>query len=115
MLNRRRFLQCIVAAATTPPLLQSCSTPRRDRRFRTLSNDPRKIINLAPGLKYNIISKRGRRMSDGMHVPGAHDGMAAFPGENGRIVLVCNHERPGSVEQRRQSTTRHRNRSSGSS
>ena len=91
MPNRRRFLQCIVAATTTT-FLQSCSTPRRGRRFRTLTSDPRKIINLAPGLKYSIISKRGRRMSDGLHVPGAHDGMAAFPGENGRIILVCNHE-----------------------
>jgi uncharacterized protein len=31
-------------------------------------------------------------MSDGLLVPGAHDGMAAFEGENGRIVLACNHE-----------------------
>ena len=31
-------------------------------------------------------------MRDGLLVPGSHDGMAAFAGENGRIVLVCNHE-----------------------
>ena len=24
--------------------------------------------------------------------PFAHDGMAAFPAANGRVVLVCNHE-----------------------
>lgn len=31
-------------------------------------------------------------MIDGLLVPGAHDGMAAFRGENGRVVLICNHE-----------------------
>ena len=31
-------------------------------------------------------------MTDGFSVPGAHDGMAAFPGEDGRIILVSNHE-----------------------
>ena len=31
-------------------------------------------------------------MDDGLVVPHAHDGMAAFPGEDGRIILVCNHE-----------------------
>ena len=31
-------------------------------------------------------------MSDGLQVPPAHDGMAAFAGANNRIVLICNHE-----------------------
>jgi secreted PhoX family phosphatase len=31
-------------------------------------------------------------MDDGLLVPGAHDGMAAFPGPNGRAILVRNHE-----------------------
>ena len=31
-------------------------------------------------------------MADGLNVPGAHDGMASFAGEDGRIILVCNHE-----------------------
>lgn len=31
-------------------------------------------------------------MSDGLTMPPAHDGMAAFPGNDGRIILVCNHE-----------------------
>jgi secreted PhoX family phosphatase len=31
-------------------------------------------------------------MSDGLRVPQAHDGMAAFPGDDGHIILVCNHE-----------------------
>lgn len=31
-------------------------------------------------------------MSDGFLVPGAADGMAAFPGPNGKTILVRNHE-----------------------
>ena len=31
-------------------------------------------------------------MDDGLVVPGQHDGMGAFRGENGRIILVRNHE-----------------------
>ena len=92
MLDRRHFLQCIVAAAAAPSLLGSCTLPERRKRLRALTKDPRKIIDLAPGLKYSIVSEQGRRMSDGLRVPGAHDGMAAFPGENGRVVLICNHE-----------------------
>ena len=35
-------------------------------------------------------------MSDGFVVPYAHDGMGAFEGEDGRVILVCNHEIPPS-------------------
>ena len=31
-------------------------------------------------------------MDDGFLVPGTHDGMAAFPGPDGKTVLVRNHE-----------------------
>jgi secreted PhoX family phosphatase len=31
-------------------------------------------------------------MNDGLLVPGLADGMAAFPGDNGDVILVCNHE-----------------------
>ena len=31
-------------------------------------------------------------MDDGLWVPGGHDGMAAFPGPNGKTLLVRNHE-----------------------
>lgn len=38
-------------------------------------------------------------MSDGLRVPFAHDGMAAFDRDDGRIILVCNHElNPGDFE-----------------
>jgi secreted PhoX family phosphatase len=90
--NRRRFLQCIVAAAATPSLLTACSVPGRGRRYQTLASDPREVLDLAPGLEYRIISRCGDRMSDRLRVPGAHDGMAAFAGDDGRVVIICNHE-----------------------
>ena len=93
MLNRRRFLQSIIAAATAPAMLHGCSAPAaRPTVVDGLRADPKRILDLAPGLEYTVISKRGRRMSDGLHVPGAHDGMAAFPAKNGRTALLCNHE-----------------------
>src|SRR5690606_30111988 len=39
-----------------------------------------------------IFSRTGEEMADGLLVPGMHDGMAAFPGPNGRTLLVRNHE-----------------------
>ena len=92
MPNRRRFLQCIVAAAATPSLIQACTLPGQGRRYQTLASDPRKVMDLAPGLEYRIISSCGDRMSDGLRVPGAHDGMAAFARDDGRVAIVCNHE-----------------------
>ncbi|MCI0387784.1 MAG: PhoX family protein [Acidobacteria bacterium] len=42
--------------------------------------------------QYSIISAEGDIMSDGYPVPKAMDGMAAFPLENGNILLIRNHE-----------------------
>ena len=35
--------------------------------------------------------------TDGTTLPGRHDGMAAFPGPDGHVVLVRNHEVNGPV------------------
>ena len=86
MLNRRRFLQAIAAAATTPVFAQGCQSNN------ALRADPNKIMDLPPGYSYTVVSRRGDIMADGLPVPGAHDGMAAFAGDNGRVILVRNHE-----------------------
>jgi secreted PhoX family phosphatase len=54
--------------------------------------DPRGLFDLAPGLEYTVVSKFGDAMSDGLRVPGSHDGMAAFAAPDGRLAIVCNHE-----------------------
>ena len=63
-----------------------------DGQIGALRTDPDKILDLPRGFDYRVISRAGEKMSDGMTVPGAHDGMAAFAGKDGRIILVRNHE-----------------------
>ncbi len=60
--------------------------------YGPLKNDPAKVLDLPRGFEYQVLSRMGRTMSDGLVTPGNHDGMAAFPGKGGRIILVCNHE-----------------------
>jgi secreted PhoX family phosphatase len=54
--------------------------------------DPAAILDLPEGFTYKVLSRRGERMDDGFKVPGKPDGMAAFPGPDGKVVLVRNHE-----------------------
>jgi secreted PhoX family phosphatase len=90
MLSRRRFMKSIAAAFTGPVILEGCqSSPAR---ATTLLEDPNKIIDLQEGFSYTVVSRVGDKMNDGLAVPGAHDGMAAFAGLDGRIILVTNHE-----------------------
>ena len=90
MINRRRFLQSITAAATTPALTFASKPTRASGA--SLQTDPNQIIDVPEDFSYSVVSRIGETMSDGLLVPGAHDGMAAFEGENGRIILICNHE-----------------------
>ncbi|MEM8780161.1 MAG: alkaline phosphatase PhoX [Cyanobacteria bacterium P01_G01_bin.49] len=61
-------------------------------KFGNLVTDSNGILDLPRGWQYKIISQQGNSMSDGTIVPGSFDGMAAFPGKNGQIILVRNHE-----------------------
>ncbi|MGI9248646.1 MAG: alkaline phosphatase PhoX, partial [Woeseiaceae bacterium] len=90
MLNRRRFIQSIAAAAATPATMQSCAASELSPG--KLRPDAGRILDLPDGFQYRIVSRAGAAMSDDLRVPGAHDGMAAFAGENGRVILITNHE-----------------------
>lgn len=61
-------------------------------KYGKLIPDPARILDLPEGFSYKVISITGDPMSDGLRTPGGPDGMAAFAGENGRVVLVRNHE-----------------------
>lgn len=50
------------------------------------------LLALPEGFRYNAVSIRGDRMSDGVLVPGDHDGMACFRTRRGDFALVRNHE-----------------------
>ena len=90
MLSRRHFLRSVAAAAVTPLVTQASAASNVAQAG--LISDPRKIFDLPHGFSYTILSRAGTEMSDGLRVPGSHDGMAAFAGKDGRIRLVCNHE-----------------------
>lgn len=65
--------------------------------FGPLARDPHRIIDLPEGFTYRVVSWAGDPMDDGLVVPGAPDGMAAFSGPDGLTVLIRNHElSPGS-------------------
>ncbi|MDR9416473.1 MAG: DUF839 domain-containing protein [Gracilimonas sp.] len=54
--------------------------------------DPNGIFDLPEGFSYKIISRAGITMKDGFILPGRPDGMATFSGENGKTILIRNHE-----------------------
>jgi secreted PhoX family phosphatase len=90
MIDRRRFLQCVVAAAAAPAAGYAMQP---NKVFSNkLQPDPNQLLDLPDGFSYTVVSRKGDSMSDGLVVPGEHDGMAIFDGENGRLNIVCNHE-----------------------
>ena len=94
MKSRRQFLatsalafvglQRFVAGAPAPTAAA--------KRFGPLVVDPEGIIDLPDGFSYRVLSRQGDMMADGFRVPGKPDGMAAFAGPDGKLVLVRNHE-----------------------
>ena len=70
----------------------ACSFKDDGPGYGRLVQDPAGILNLPEGFSYKIISRKGERMDDGLLVPGAPDGMAAFAGKSGRVIVVRNHE-----------------------
>ena len=99
-LSRRRFLGAAAAAsAAFAGLARFDSTAARAASpattpfgFGPLIPDPDGILDLPGGFTYRILSRAGQMMDDGLLLPGKPDGMAAFPGRDGRVVLVRNHE-----------------------
>lgn len=100
MTGRRRFLQQGSTLATAFLSLRGIvqhanavgSPPPATTGYGPLLKDQQKILDLPAGFTHKVISTRGDVMSDGLVVPGKHDGMGAFKGEDDRVVLVRNHE-----------------------
>jgi secreted PhoX family phosphatase len=90
MIDRRRFLQSLIAAAASPA---SAAQARKDFSvFGPLRSDPDGLLDLPELFAYRVLSRAGDTMSDELLVPPAHDGMAVFAAKNGRVTIVCNHE-----------------------
>lgn len=92
VINRRHFVQLLAIAAASPA---NSAGPGKDLPgvgFGALRPDPKGIIDLPGGFNYTVVSATGQEMDDGLLVPGLQDGMAAFAGDDGKVILVCNHE-----------------------
>lgn len=85
-------------------LLLGCDAPIPDpswiaEGYGELVADPEGLLDLPAGFSYQVFSRTGESMDDGLLVPGAHDGMAAFAAPEGRTILVRNHElSPGDLD-----------------
>jgi secreted PhoX family phosphatase len=101
--NRRAFLRASGMAAFAAPLHALGSRlearlPAIDAlgygRLRPVKDATTglPLLELPDGFRYLTIAWTGDAMDNGQRTPPLHDGMAAFPGDNGRIVLVRNHE-----------------------
>jgi secreted PhoX family phosphatase len=102
--SRRNFLKLSgIASIGFMGLLkftnQMASPLKVSKGYGALIPDPEGILSLPKGFTYKVISSAGNKMSDGLFTPGKADGMASFPGTDGRIILVRNHEiSPASLE-----------------
>lgn len=93
MTSRRVFLGTSGLAFLGLQLYARAAAPNRViEPFGPLIRDPKGILDLPEGFSYKVLATRGEQMGDGFKVPGQPDGMAAFPGPDGKVVLVCNHE-----------------------
>lgn len=94
-MQRRTFLASSGAALGFLGLqkyLYAENTPRLVEPYGPLLADPKGLLDLPKGFRYQVISRSGDTMSDGLKVPGMPDGMACFPGRGGTVILVRNHE-----------------------
>ncbi len=105
-MKRRHFIKQTGLVALGFAGLRSYSLFASDRIALTptiagygpLKPDPEGILELPEGFSYQVIAKEGRVMTDGLRLPSKPDGMAAFPGKNGRVILIMNHELDSSTK-----------------
>ncbi|MEQ8762488.1 MAG: DUF839 domain-containing protein [Planctomycetota bacterium] len=96
--DRRQFLRASAVTAAFFAFRGSLAkgswrSPRDPANgYGDLVPDPKGLLDLPSGFEYRVFSKVGQQMDDGLLVPGAHDGMAAFPGPSGTTILIRNHE-----------------------
>jgi secreted PhoX family phosphatase len=102
-LSRRSFLRTAGAASFATPLdalrsrLEAGVAARSELGYGPLhlvddATTGLPLLELPEGFRYMTFGWTGDPMDDGRRVPPLHDGMAAFAGENGTVVLVRNHE-----------------------
>ena len=95
-LSRRGFHGSLAASAFAALAASGCTTIVRNSQapagYGPLDPDPAGLLDLPRGFTYRVISALGTVMDDGEPVPDRADGMGAFSGPGGRVILVRNHE-----------------------
>ncbi len=100
MTSRRSFIQGASAVALgflglrtlVSGFLEETTPDSTTTGYGNLIPDSNGTLDLPKGFTYQVISKVGDLMDDGLRVPGLHDGMAAFRSHGGRTILIRNHE-----------------------
>ena len=98
MLNRRLFLKgagtLAFSGLLSSTLLQAKEHAQRNLTigYGPLQPDPKKLLDLPKGFKYQVISSFHDAMSDGFHVPDRADGMGCIALPEGKVALIRNHE-----------------------
>jgi len=92
--GRRGLLRggAAIAGSAALPFTFTYHRVARAAGYGELVTDPEGIIDLPPGFTYKILTQLFDPMSDGYRSPGLPDAMGAFPGPDGTIVLMRNHE-----------------------
>ena len=92
--TRRNFIKALGTVSLGFSGLESfakvCSDELLLKGYGTLY--PQGILKLPKGFSYKIIAEKGTMMNDGLYLPGRADGMAAFEGKGGKVILIRNHE-----------------------
>ncbi len=103
--SRRQFLQQTAAFAGSFLALRRsvlAATPTGgsavDSPYGPLTPDPQGLLDLPPGFSYDVISRTGGMMTDGLVTPPKPDGMATFEGPGGLTLLLRNHEANPAME-----------------
>jgi uncharacterized protein len=98
MISRRTFMkQSSLTAMAFSGLQDVCRAQGDladlvDPGYGPLVPDPNLVIDLPEGFSYQVIARVGQQMDDGYVVPDKPDGMATFPGPDGTMILIKNHE-----------------------
>lgn len=92
MPTRRQFLGTTGLAFLALQRYAAAAPDRAIAPHGPLVADPEGLLDLPEGFTYRVLSRQGRPMDDGFRTPGKPDGMAAFAGPDGKVVLVRNHE-----------------------
>lgn len=93
--DRRDFIKKATIVSLGFAALSRCTmgTDKASQKAAALMQpDPNGYLDLPEGFSYKVISRAGQTMADGFRVPGRPDGMGAFEGPEGKVLLVCNHE-----------------------